>query len=329
MEAYELNRMIHIWGFERGTYDMDRIRVSIVSYTENGERLVASASKVTLSRKPFQKIIEMSDEEVEKWIMETWRRQHFSPWEHSSYTWVVEGCSRICSHQLVRHRIASYTQQSMRYTEGALREIALRASKMVGMDCPESPKRAPPRGTYSCYSDALKKAVDLLDGDSLVDLARLAYVIPPTLRDNSASIVSRQYIEATAAYYELLANGVPREDARFVIPNAVRTRLTVTMNARELVQSFLPLRMCTKAQWEIRWIAWQLWKELVKIHPRLFKWAGPRCVYLENVVRDMPASLDELLEDSSELVIPRCPELVPREGIKNCIRHAMSSLKRI
>lgn len=303
---------------------MDKIKVAVVSYTVDGERLVASASKVSLSRKPFQKIAEMSDEEVKKWIIETWRRQHFSPWEHSKYTWIAEGCSRICSHQLVRHRMASYTQQSMRYTEGALREMALYASRIVGLHCPKSPKDATPSQAYQCYSRALRQAAESVGEVS--EIASLAYVIPPSLRGETRRIAAQHYIEATASYYHLLSKGVPREDARFLIPNAVRTRLTVTMNARELVQSFLPLRMCTRAQWEIRLVAWLLWKELARMHPLLFKWAGPRCVFLENTVRDKPSPLMELLNDPGGFMIPRCPELVPRSGIKNCIRHALSQI---
>lgn len=303
---------------------MDGIRVALVSYTRDGERLVAAASKTSLSRKPLSSILEIGDEEVYKWILETWRRQHFSPWEHSSYTWVAEGCSRVCSHQLVRHRHASYTQQSMRYTEGALRDMALMAAEELGVECPRSPKAAGYEKAYKCYAHVLREAA-AASSDPLT-LSRTAYVFPPSLNREALETVARQYLSATATYYELLSKGVPREDARFTIPVAVRTRITVTMNARELVQSFLPLRMCTRAQWEIRRVAWLLWRELVRVHPRLFKWAGPRCVFLENTIRDNPLPLEELLGDTGEFTIPRCPELVPREGIKNCIKHAMSGL---
>ena len=43
---------------------------------------------------------------------------HGSPFEHASFTFGIEGISRACSHQLVRHRIASYSQQSQRYVDG-------------------------------------------------------------------------------------------------------------------------------------------------------------------------------------------------------------------
>jgi len=44
---------------------------------------------------------------------------HDSPVEHASFTFAVEGISRACSHQIVRHRIASYSQQSQRYVDGS------------------------------------------------------------------------------------------------------------------------------------------------------------------------------------------------------------------
>ncbi len=300
---------------------MDKIRVHLVAYTREGDKLIAAASKLSLSRKDVQSLLSMKDEEVETWIRETWKRQHFSPWEHSSYTWIAEGCSRVCTHQLVRHRIASYTQQSMRYTEGTLRDIALKASSLLGLDCPPSPKRFPERDAYKCYSKALDMA-DSLDDETVVALAREAYVFPPSIEGDQLVETARHYLEATSMYYKLLARGVPREDARFTIPHAVRSRIIVTMNARELVQSFLPLRMCTRAQWEVRHVSWLLWNKLVQVHPRLFKWTGPRCVFQENTSRRDPQPLANYIDGTAGFTINRCPELVPREGIRACLLYA-------
>ena len=301
--------------------DLDRIRVRLVNYTRNGDRIIAAAAKLSLSRKNIEDLLAMPDSEVETWIIETWKRQHFSPWEHSSYTWIAEGCSRICTHQLVRHRLASYTQQSMRYTEGVLRNIALKSSELLGLDCPPSPKKTIARNAYLCYAKSLANSKEL-DEDTIVSLAKEAYVFPPTIIDRDLVETAVSYLEATAQYYRLLASGVPREDARFVIPHAVRTRIIVTMNARELVQSFLPLRMCTRAQWELRHVSWMLWNKLMEIHPRLFKWTGPRCVFNENTSRRDPQPLVNYINGSAEFTIERCPELVPREGVRSCLLYA-------
>jgi thymidylate synthase (FAD) len=302
------------------------ITVKLIRCTEDAPRLVALASKTSLSRKPLQQLLEISEGEVEVWIRETFKRQHFSPWEHASYTFVVDGLSRVASHQLVRHRVASYTQMSHRHTEGYLRNLALEASKISGHGCPEK-LAGNKREVYRCYSDAIMAANGLITNASeLARLASTAFVPPlPLLNKEHLLEVWAGSVLATASdYYRLLSRGALREDARYVLADSVRTRIVVTMNARELVQVFLPLRMCTKAQWEIRHIAWALWRELVKVHPQLFKWAGPSCVFRENTSRVEPVELREFLEGGEKFTIPRCPELVENKAIPGCLRAAVA-----
>lgn len=305
------------------------IVVKLIRYTEDAPKLVATASKVSLSRKPLRELLEVNDEEVEVWIRETFRRQHFSPWEHASYTFVVDGLSRVASHQLVRHRVASYTQMSHRYTEGYLRSLALEASRLTGSNCPEKPG-GNKRGVYACYSNAITDARLLLAGDGeLVRLASIAFVPPPAFHSKEDLVFewAESVLRSASDYYRLLSRGALREDARYVLADSVRTRIVVTMNARELVQVFLPLRMCTKAQWEIRHIAWAMWRELVKVHPQLFKWAGPSCVYRENTTRTEPVELQKFLEGEEKFTIPRCPELVENRAIPACLRAAAKPLQ--
>ena len=224
----------------------------------------------------------------------------------------------------MRHRIASYTQQSMRYTEGVLRETAIEAANLLGETCPSKPGKTQElmRSTYSCYSRVLKKASRELDAETQYRLAVKAYVVPESIKGEVLAGYVSELLSASSQYYKLLSHGVQREDARFIIPHSVRTRIIVTMNARELVQSFLPLRMCTRAQWEIRRIAWGLWSLLMKVHPRLFKWAGPRCVYSENLQRREPGQLLDLVSGRVEFTIEACPELIPRKGMRACLRSA-------
>ncbi|MGC9072026.1 MAG: FAD-dependent thymidylate synthase [Acidilobus sp.] len=304
------------------------IKVMLIQYTPDAPRIVAAASKMSVSRKGSDDLLSISDDEVELWIRETLKREHLSPWEHASYTLVAEGCSRVCSHQLVRHRIASYTQQSMRYTEASLRDMALRASKLVGVECPSRPKGGAAREAYQCYSSALRNAAEGLEGPEIVKLAWLSYVIPPSLAVSEPRLITyaRELLDATSRYYELLSTGAPREDARFIIPMSVRTKITFTMNARELIQSFLPLRMCSHAQWEIRHVAWLSWRELVRVHPQMFRYAGPSCVFANNSQRDEPAVLEDYLNGRAEFIISRCSELVERPKIPSCLLFAYRSL---
>ncbi len=67
------------------------------------------------------------------------------------------------------------------------------------------------------------------------------------------------------------------EDARFVLPNACATRLTMTMNARELLH-FFSLRCCNRAQWEIRALAEQMYRLVLPVAPAIFENAGPACI---------------------------------------------------
>lgn len=297
------------------------IQVRLLKHTVDAPRVVAVASKVSLSRKPLEDILGIGDDEVGVWVRETFRRMHFSPWEHAVYTFAVDGLSRVASHQLVRHRHASYTQMSHRYTEGYLRTLALEASKIAELGCPEKPGESK-REAYQCYSNAVTYASMLLEGLELAKLASIAFVPPLPLlkREEELETWARGVLATASTYYRLLSQGVLREDARYTLADSVRTRVVVTMNARELIQVFLPLRMCTKAQWEIRLIAWSLWRELVKVHPQLWRWAGPSCVFRENTSRWEPRPLEDYLEGREQFTIPRCPELVENKAIQKCLR---------
>lgn len=98
-----------------------RLKVILLRHTPNPEETVAMAAKLCYSPSDIESLkgkIEAKDQKgfVEKLV----KMGHMSPIEHSSFTFAIEGISRACSHQLVRHRLASYSQQSQRYvSEGA------------------------------------------------------------------------------------------------------------------------------------------------------------------------------------------------------------------
>ena len=83
--------------------------------------------------------------------------------------------------------------------------------------------------------------------------------------------------KSAGLYAKLVEGGVPPEDARFVLPNASETKIIVTMNAREL-HHFFALRLCRRAQWEIREAAAMMFRLAVGQAPLLFEDAGPGCV---------------------------------------------------
>jgi len=93
-----------------------KLKVLLLRNTPNPEETVAMAAKLCYSPADISSLkdkIEAKDQKafVEKLV----KMGHMSPIEHASFTFAIEGISRACSHQLVRHRLASYSQQSQRY----------------------------------------------------------------------------------------------------------------------------------------------------------------------------------------------------------------------
>ena len=92
------------------------VKVVLLAHTPNPETTVASAAKLCYSASTFEDIREgLTPEKTSAFVEMLSEIGHESPIEHVSFTFGVEGISRACSHQLVRHRIASYSQKSQRY----------------------------------------------------------------------------------------------------------------------------------------------------------------------------------------------------------------------
>lgn len=94
------------------------MKVTLLSHTPEPEKLVAAAARLCYSNKEVSEIMEnFTEEKIDKFINKLMDLGHKSPLEHVSFTFGIEGISRACSHQLVRHRIASYSQKSQRYVD--------------------------------------------------------------------------------------------------------------------------------------------------------------------------------------------------------------------
>ena len=92
------------------------MQVKILEHTPNPERLVAAAAKQCYSDVPASEIMEnLTDDQINKLLIKLVDMGHESPLEHAIFTFGIDGVSRALSHQLVRHRIASYSQKSQRY----------------------------------------------------------------------------------------------------------------------------------------------------------------------------------------------------------------------
>lgn len=107
-------------------------------------------------------------------------------------------------------------------------------------------------------------------------------VVPHTILNNSNILKTfmNAHEQIYGTYATLLENGVPAEDARYIMENAATTRLRVKMNARCLID-LASERLCTKSQWEIRELVEKMRLEVSKVAPTIAKYMQPRCFWLK------------------------------------------------
>ena len=93
-----------------------RLKVLLLRHTPEPEATVAMAAKLCYSPSDIESLRDrIGRKDQRKFVKKLMDMGHMSPVEHPDFTFAIEGISRACSHQLVRHRLASYSQQSQRY----------------------------------------------------------------------------------------------------------------------------------------------------------------------------------------------------------------------
>lgn len=201
------------------------MRVELINHMPEPDRSAAHAALACYSEEvPVKE--DMSEDQIEEILEKIRESGHHSVIEHASFTFAIHGVSRALTHQLVRHRIASYSQQSQRY----------------------------------------------------VDIEKFDPIVPETIEeDDEAKELYYQFMDDVKKTYEELKKKVPLEDARYVLPNATRSNIIVTMNARELWH-FFSLRCCKRAQWEIRDMANRMLDLVRDVAPLIFEDAGAPCI---------------------------------------------------
>ena len=228
------------------------LKVKLLRYTPDGEKLIASAAKLCYSPIGIDQIEESLDEDkVESFLSFLMDLNHESPIEHVSFTFGVEGVSRTLTHQLVRHRIASFSQQSQRYVKLEQFEYII-----------------PPNILEN------EKAKELFVKAMEEDQKYYNEITEILFEEHYSKYISKGLSEKES---RSKAEKESIEDARYIFPNACETKIVFTMNARSLL-NFFNLRCCNRAQWEIRNLAISMLKEVKKVYPILFKNAGPRCI---------------------------------------------------
>ena len=209
--------------------------VTLLRYTPDPDKMVALAARRCYSNRAADAIeTGFKPEEVEKMLNMLRQRGHLSVFEHASFTFSADGISRALSHQLVRHRMASYSQESQRYV-------------------------------------------------NYLKLKEIPNIIPPKIAANpeALEVYNKAMDESLNAYRKMVEIGIAPEDARYIFPNAVETKIVFTMNARSLF-NFFEQRCCMKAQWEIRQLAYEMLAAVRKVAPLIFKYAGAPCQLSRN-----------------------------------------------
>ncbi len=194
---------------------MSHRKVVLLSITPNAEKLIEKAGRTC-----YLSFNRADVESEKKFIRMIVRSGHHSVLEHASATFRIQGGSRSFTHQLVRHRICAFSQQSQRY----------------------------------------------------VNETDFSVVIPDSIKKNSeAKEVFLSFVNhAQNTYSKLQKLGIKKEDARFILPNAIESEIVMTANFRELRHIFK--ERCNKAaQWEIREIAIEMLKIMKKEAPIVFE----------------------------------------------------------
>lgn len=291
------------------------LKVKLLSYTPNPEEVVASAAKLCYSPVGVNEIIEKLDSQnVEKFIEKLVSIKHLSPFEHVSFSFAVEGVSRTLTHQLVRHRIASYSQQSQRYVKETMFDFIVPPSiennekaKEIFIKEMESSQKA--------YDDIVRELmIDKIFAtdkyykwyEKITDIETTDNGKDWDVKEIYKNLIERKNTEKIDEYLGLFKKEFPKEhsalekeaieDARYVFPNAAETKIVVTMNARSLMH-FFKLRCCNRAQWEIRALADEMLSQVIKVAPAIFSNSGAPCTFGKCPEGSMSCGKTRSLED--------------------------------
>jgi len=194
--------------------EIHKSEVILLGITPDAEKLIEEAGRTC-----YLSLSKITDESEKNFIRSAIKRGHHSILEHATASFRILGASRSFTHQLVRHRIASFSQQSQRY----------------------------------------------------VDESEFNYIVPPEIAGNEAALnLYREFIESSRQTYARFRElGIKKEDARFILPNALESQIVFSANFREF-RSVFNLRLEKAAQWEIRRVCLEMLKVLQEKAPSVF-----------------------------------------------------------
>lgn len=286
-----------------------KLNVKLIAHTMNPELVIACAGKLCYSSAGVEQLLEKQTEEsIEKFVKMLVGLGHESPLEHASFTFAVEGVSRSLTHQLVRHRLASYSQQSQRYVKEKQFDYIvpkdIKNNEVINKAYTEHMVKT--QETYDFITDTLLFDYLYNDDSELIRVAKRVgadfselelylydllveielkneyalfcqHSIIKSMRiDNKRLILSKVMEKYPKVINTLIKRAI--ENARYVLPNGAETKIVVTMNLRTLI-NFCNHRICRRAQEEIQGLALAMKDEVEKVSPLLAKTLGAPCQF--------------------------------------------------
>jgi thymidylate synthase (FAD) len=193
------------------------MKIELMSITPDAEDVIEKACRTCYLSFHRYDPPKSTQELIKKVI----RKGHHSVLEHATATFRIKGGSRVFTHEMVRHRLMSPSQESQRYVEyGKTKEYE--------------------------------------------------FVIPPSVeqtrfKDN----FKEKALEMEKLYSDMVKEGIPKEDARYILPNATVSEIVVSANYRELRHIF-EVRCHPRAHWEIREICLEMLRIMKEKAPIVF-----------------------------------------------------------
>lgn len=208
------------------------MQVKLISKTELPIDVMYTACRTCYSKLTSGEIWKTiyNEDKMKNLILKVLNSGHLSIAEHINFTFVLDGISRACANQLVRHRHCSFSQQSLRYVE--IKEDIEALMAMI-------------------YTDNL---------DNEMYKVSEKYFVNPYNKDKQNKLYHNfiEYsIETLTSYLALISDGAEPEDARGILGLNFKTNMVVTMNLREFIH-ICNERLCQRSQIEIRELVKQM-----------------------------------------------------------------------
>ena len=256
--------------------NISKLKVTLLNHTPKPEKLIAAAAKLCYSKSDIKHLYEnQTPEKVETFINKLILLHHESPLEHISFSFGIEGISRSLTHQLVRHRIASYSQKSQRYVSENQFQYVIPdqikdnySTNKIYNDLMENIQEQYNNMFNILMFEKIKDTKNINDWDKYTELFNNKEI-------NIINVIN-EFKEYNKKLYSQYEKSII-EDVRYILPNAAETKIIVTMNFRSLM-NFWKERTCNRAQWEIRQMALEMIKLVKPIIPTLYKLLCPECV---------------------------------------------------